>query len=127
MKAKRRSGWEEIYPEEINTKKQWSSYLTLRPKYGTIYFSIRLVTEFFETFNRIRIRYNEKANILTFIPTSDPKHSYKMSSNNRTIKAKNVFNKIKVPFVENKSFFTRYNPETKWLEVNLNEEIKEMR
>ena len=124
IRNKKKDGWQEIYPEEINTKKQWPAYLTLRPRYGTIYFSIRLATEFFGTFNRIRIRYNKKANILTFTPTSDSEHSYKISNNNRTIKAKNVFNRIKVPFIENKSYFVRYNPEAKWLEINLKEEIK---
>ncbi|GAH71152.1 unnamed protein product, partial [marine sediment metagenome] len=116
--------WEEIYPEEINTKRQWLPYLTLRPKYGTIYFSIRLVTEFFGTFSRVRIRYHRKTNILTFTPTFDLEHSYKISSSNRTIKAKNVFNRIKISFVKNKSFFTRYNSEARWLEINLNKEIK---
>jgi len=72
----------------------------------------------------VRIRYNEKAKILAFTPTSDPKHSYKISNSNRTIKAKNVFNRIKISFVENKSFFTRYNSEARWLEINLNKEIK---
>ena len=124
IRDKKKNGWEEIYPEEINTKKQWPAHLTLRPKYGTIYFSIRLVTEFFGTSNRVRIRYNKKAGILAFTPTSDSEHSYKISSGNRTIKAKNVFNRIKISFVENKSFFTRYNSEARWLEINLNKEIK---
>ena len=60
------------------------------------------------------------------MPTRDPQHSYKISDN-RTIKAKNVFNRLEIPLVENKSYFVRYNPETQWLEVNLNEEIKERR
>lgn len=71
----------------------------------------------------MRIRYHKKAGILAFTPTHDPQHSYKISGNN-TIKAKNVFNRLKVPFIENKSYFVRYNPESQWLEVNLNKEIR---
>jgi len=73
----------------------------------------------------VRIRYHRKTNILAFTPTSDLEHSYKISSSNRTIKAQNVFNRIKVPFTENRSYFVRYNPEIKWLEINLDKEIKE--
>ena len=123
IKHKRKSGGEESYPEEINTKKKWPSHLTLKPKYSVIYFSVRLIGEYFGTFNRVKIRHHQGANLLAFLPTSDSEHSYKISGNN-TIKAKNVFNRLEIPFTENKSYFVRYNPETQWLEVNLDEEIK---
>jgi len=123
---KAKGGWEEIYPEEINTKQKWPSYIVLKPSYNTIYFSVRLTGEYFGDSNRVKIRYHQKAGILAFMPTCDPQHSYKISDN-RTIKAKNVFNRLEIPLVENKSYFVRYNPETQWLEVNLNEEIKERR
>ena len=64
---------------------------------------------------------------MAFTPTSDSKHSYKISSDNRTIKARNVFNRIKISFVENRSYLVRYNSEAKWLEINLKEQRKERR
>jgi len=95
----------------------------LKPKYNTIYFSVRLIGEYFGDCKRVKIRYHREAGILAFFPTFDTEHSYKISGNN-TIKAKNVFNRLKVPLIENKSYFVRYNPESQWLEVNLGEEIK---
>jgi len=126
IKHKTKNAWIEIYPEEINTKKKWPSYIVLKPKYSTIYFSVRLIGEYFGDSKRVKIRYHQEANLLAFLSTSDPEHSYKISGNN-TIKAKNVFNRLKVSLTENKSYFVRYNPETQWLEVNLEEEIKKRR
>jgi len=74
----------------------------------------------------VKIRYHREANLLTFLPTFDLEHSYKISGNG-TIKVKNVFNRLKESLIENKSFFTRYNSEAGWLEINLNKEIKERR
>jgi len=91
-----------------------------------MYFSVRLIGEYFGDSTRVKIRYHREANLLAFLPTFDSEHSYKISGNN-TIKAKNVFNRLKVPLAENKSYFVRYNPETQWLEVNLEKEIKERR
>ena len=85
-----------------------------------------MIGEYFGDCKRVKIRYHREAGILAFLPTFDTEHSYKISRNN-TIKAKNVFNRLKVLPAENKSYFVRYNPESQWLEVNLEEEIKEKR